>query len=458
MVEKRRSDVDSAKRHQSIAQTLHSIIFDNELNKSIDTYYKIEIEEQKNVIEQLERRLSFFESSNVNSTADSVNEPVYESKAEPKTDCKTEPKSCIKAEASKECIMIERLLNEIKNLDKQILQYKNEATRSKNTVKKEEVLKSVIKTKEEDDFLERKIDNLEKENLSLKNEINKNVTEILNERKNFIKKIEKMNFEFENFYKKNNEENEKINKENFELKMKLKETKNELEIKNEKYKKLKEEIENTQNILSDTNKENKNDAGIFKGPVAAVNASTGDYFMLYQEIIRLTNLYEKSLEHAILYEKMKETANVTVSGTTSETASECVSREMCCQKLKELENKNLLILNAENLKYEKLMNDFIERKNAANYHKRNAIKNYEELEALKKRLEFGNKEIVNDLENYRKLLRCTSCDRNYKDTIILKCMHVFCKECIDNRIKTRNRNCPTCNENFHTADIKKIYL
>lgn len=67
-------------------------------------------------------------------------------------------------------------------------------------------------------------------------------------------------------------------------------------------------------------------------------------------------------------------------------------------------------------------------------------------------------EVLEDVDKYKRLLRCTACDRRYKDSVINKCMHVFCQKCLDQRIKTRNRMCPSCGETFSLNDVKRIYL
>lgn len=67
-------------------------------------------------------------------------------------------------------------------------------------------------------------------------------------------------------------------------------------------------------------------------------------------------------------------------------------------------------------------------------------------------------EVLEDVDKYKRLLKCTACDRRYKDSVINKCMHVFCQECLDRRIKTRNRMCPSCGEAFSLNDVKRIYL
>ncbi|TBU16199.1 hypothetical protein CWI42_040080 [Ordospora colligata] len=67
-------------------------------------------------------------------------------------------------------------------------------------------------------------------------------------------------------------------------------------------------------------------------------------------------------------------------------------------------------------------------------------------------------DLLTQMERYRGLLRCTLCDSRFKNTAIIKCMHCFCEECINSRIKMRDRKCPSCNEPFNTSDVRKIYL
>lgn len=70
----------------------------------------------------------------------------------------------------------------------------------------------------------------------------------------------------------------------------------------------------------------------------------------------------------------------------------------------------------------------------------------------------GDSDILAELERYRSLLRCPLCDSRFKNTAIAKCMHCFCEECVNVRVKMRDRKCPSCNESFSIGDIRKIYL
>ncbi|KAF9432274.1 E3 ubiquitin-protein ligase bre1 [Entomortierella beljakovae] len=67
-------------------------------------------------------------------------------------------------------------------------------------------------------------------------------------------------------------------------------------------------------------------------------------------------------------------------------------------------------------------------------------------------------EAAKQAARYLKLLKCPSCDVNFKSHVILRCMHVFCKQCMDNQLEFRQRKCPTCRENFGAKDVKEIYL
>lgn len=89
----------------------------------------------------------------------------------------------------------------------------------------------------------------------------------------------------------------------------------------------------------------------------------------------------------------------------------------------------------------------------------------EEIAMLTKKLETytsfdgaGSKDLQEQLAIYKKLMRCNSCHLRDKNVVLTKCMHVFCKECIDTRLETRQRKCPNCGESFGSNDVKQIYL
>lgn len=68
------------------------------------------------------------------------------------------------------------------------------------------------------------------------------------------------------------------------------------------------------------------------------------------------------------------------------------------------------------------------------------------------------KELEEELGNYKKLMKCNSCHTRDKNAVILKCMHCFCKTCLDIRLETRQRKCPNCGDAFGAGDVKQIFL
>ena len=53
---------------------------------------------------------------------------------------------------------------------------------------------------------------------------------------------------------------------------------------------------------------------------------------------------------------------------------------------------------------------------------------------------------------------CSVCDINYKNRLLTKCCHMFCHDCIQENLRTRNRKCPECGTPFGQAEVKPIYL
>lgn len=68
------------------------------------------------------------------------------------------------------------------------------------------------------------------------------------------------------------------------------------------------------------------------------------------------------------------------------------------------------------------------------------------------------KEDVEMLEITLGMLRCSVCRDRFKEVALTRCFHLFCKECIDESIRNRNRKCPACGEKFGQDDVKTIYF
>lgn len=53
---------------------------------------------------------------------------------------------------------------------------------------------------------------------------------------------------------------------------------------------------------------------------------------------------------------------------------------------------------------------------------------------------------------------CSVCRNQFKNTALKTCGHVFCEQCIQDRIANRARKCPNCGKAFGTNDLMKVVL
>ena len=58
----------------------------------------------------------------------------------------------------------------------------------------------------------------------------------------------------------------------------------------------------------------------------------------------------------------------------------------------------------------------------------------------------------------RQVLYCSICNTDFKNCVITRCWHMFCKGCIDNNLANRNRKCPACGDKFGADDVQTVYL
>ncbi|EJU04278.1 hypothetical protein DACRYDRAFT_87516 [Dacryopinax primogenitus] len=56
------------------------------------------------------------------------------------------------------------------------------------------------------------------------------------------------------------------------------------------------------------------------------------------------------------------------------------------------------------------------------------------------------------------ILKCSTCHNDFRSQILLKCMHTFCKSCIEARLKSRQRKCPVCSLPFAQSDVQTFYF
>lgn len=66
--------------------------------------------------------------------------------------------------------------------------------------------------------------------------------------------------------------------------------------------------------------------------------------------------------------------------------------------------------------------------------------------------------LAEELENFRTIIYCSLCSKNWKNTSLKTCGHVFCESCCKERLAARMRKCPTCNKPFSSNDLLTIHL
>jgi len=62
------------------------------------------------------------------------------------------------------------------------------------------------------------------------------------------------------------------------------------------------------------------------------------------------------------------------------------------------------------------------------------------------------------MESMRKKLNCTIVTDEPKEVVIVRCGHMFSRQCINDLVTNRNRKCPACGERFGQDDCRPIYF
>lgn len=62
------------------------------------------------------------------------------------------------------------------------------------------------------------------------------------------------------------------------------------------------------------------------------------------------------------------------------------------------------------------------------------------------------------IEALRSIALCSLCTKNWKDTAIKTCGHVFCSDCAKERLNVRLRKCPMCNKQYSHNDLLPVHL
>ena len=72
--------------------------------------------------------------------------------------------------------------------------------------------------------------------------------------------------------------------------------------------------------------------------------------------------------------------------------------------------------------------------------------------------EFTVEQLNTQVSALKNRLACPVCHYRDKGCIIIKCGHLHCKQCVEERISNRSRKCPTCNQMFSKTDVTDVFL
>jgi len=72
--------------------------------------------------------------------------------------------------------------------------------------------------------------------------------------------------------------------------------------------------------------------------------------------------------------------------------------------------------------------------------------------------EFTMEQIETQVKVLKSRLACNVCNERDKQVILMRCRHMFCRQCVDKNIKNRSRKCPGCGQRFDMKDVGDVWL
>ncbi|KAI9352533.1 hypothetical protein DFJ73DRAFT_349095 [Zopfochytrium polystomum] len=188
-------------------------------------------------------------------------------------------------------------------------------------------------------------------------------------------------------------------------------------------------------------------------------------------IIALKRQSEKQLEQIRRLEERDRIVHQQLQTVEKEMSTKSIAADLHRRKVTELTQK----ISEQTERYDKLLLRFNETERALKDKTRQLVeeadarrRTAESLEVTRRRLEVAasraeasggpDAALQKELEDYKLLLKCSSCTSRFKSHVLLRCMHTFCKECLDDLVSTRQRKCPKCGLGFSKEEIKEVYL
>ncbi|KAI8369905.1 hypothetical protein EDC96DRAFT_503801 [Choanephora cucurbitarum] len=174
-----------------------------------------------------------------------------------------------------------------------------------------------------------------------------------------------------------------------------------------------------------------------------------------QEVIKQLTEKEKALEQQVIE---KEETICKLRRTIEEDKTDLEDINHLCEDYRiSIEQNELMVTELQKMLKEK--QKALEEENKLQQ------QTEESLEKLKRKWDKiaqgenpAEQQLIDECEELRALLKCSTCRQRFRTHILIRCMHTFCKHCIDARLETRQRRCPTCSEPFGANDVKNFYL
>ncbi|ORY39878.1 hypothetical protein BCR33DRAFT_699670 [Rhizoclosmatium globosum] len=190
--------------------------------------------------------------------------------------------------------------------------------------------------------------------------------------------------------------------------------------------------------------------------------------MINNQVIALKRQSERQLEQIRRLEERERLLTGQLNSLEKDLATKTVAADMHRKKVTELNQKQLELMD----KLEKMHAKFTEAERILAEKMKlladdaNAQRRLQEkIDVLKKKLdsqpktsEMADSYLQQENENLKLLVKCSSCSNNFKSHILTKCMHTFCKSCLDDLVNSRQRKCPKCGNGFSHTEIRPFYL
>ena len=72
--------------------------------------------------------------------------------------------------------------------------------------------------------------------------------------------------------------------------------------------------------------------------------------------------------------------------------------------------------------------------------------------------EFTAEQLTIQVNQLKQRLACPVCGTRDKKVIIMRCRHMFCRQCVELNLGSRNRKCPSCGIRFDKKDVEDVWF